>query len=277
MASTVTPKARAIWDEFTPSMDQRLPEWARRSNPIVRRHLGVHWKVLPLEMDLLVRILAAQIILLLLSIPLPIVLPLLFTMLPVSLVMLPFVFGAYGRVLLLVGNFTVRMTVDEQQNNTMALLRATPRPLAHILYSKAAAGVWRQIEDLGLIIMGTAILSLPVIGLQYATYWSFDNATLFSRLVLFVGILASILRLVVEPVMIAALAVAMGSIVPARTPALISLFGLGFFYFLLINLPRLLVLPLEMRMLVEFGLPIVLPLLISLGAFRVAEYMLRRD
>ena len=172
MESTVTTRPRApVWDEFTPSVDQRLPIWARRSNPIVRRHLGVHWKVLPLEMDLLVRILASQAVLLLVSIPIPIILPLLFTLLPVSLVMLPFVFVAYGRLLALVGNFTVLMMVDERHNNTLSLLRTTPLPLRHILYSKAAAGVWRQIEDLGLIIMGVAILTLPLVGLQYAAYW----------------------------------------------------------------------------------------------------------
>ncbi|PJF25046.1 MAG: hypothetical protein CUN53_14755, partial [Phototrophicales bacterium] len=28
------------------SMDRGLPEWARRSNPVVRRHLGAYWKTI---------------------------------------------------------------------------------------------------------------------------------------------------------------------------------------------------------------------------------------
>jgi hypothetical protein len=163
--STISSKP-SIWADFTPTIDEHLPQWARRSNPIVRRHLGVHWKVLPLEIELLVRLLGVQGGLLLVSIPLPIVLPLVFTLLPVALVMLPFVFLAYGRLLLYVGAFTVRMIIDEQQNNSLSLLRTTPISLRHILYSKASAGVWRQVEDLGLLVIAAALLTLPAIGLQ---------------------------------------------------------------------------------------------------------------
>lgn len=274
--SSTAPKA-PFWADFTPSIDRHLPDWARRSNPIVRRHLGPHWKVLPLETDLLIRVLLIQIGIVIASLPIPIILPLLFTLLPVALVMLPFIFFAYGRVLLGVGSFTVRMIVDEQHNNTMALLRATPMPLRHILYSKAAAGVWRQIEDLGLIVMGAALLTLPVIGLQYAAYWPFEEVSILSRLSLALGLLASVTRLFVEPMMVAACAIAVGTLVPARTAALISLVGLGFFYFLLINLPRLLPLTPGLRVLMEFVVPVALPLLVIALAFKIAENVLRAD
>lgn len=277
MQSTVSPPKTSFWGDFTPSVDRHLPAWARRSNPVVRRHLGIHWKVLPLEVDLLTRLLLIQIAVIAISIPVPILLPLLFTMLPVSLVLLPFVLLAYVRLLLQVGNFTVRMIVDEQNNNTLALLRTTPISLRHILYAKAAAGVWRTVEDLGLIIMGAALLTLPVIGLQYAAYWPLDEVNVISRVALALGLLTSVARLFVEPVMIAAFAILVGTIVPARTPALLSLAGLGFFYFLLINLPRLLIMAPELRMLLEFALPIALPVLLSLLAFRAAERVLRRD
>lgn len=277
MQSTVSPSKTPFWGDFTPSVDRHLPAWARRSNPVVRRHLGIHWKVLPLEVDLLTRVLLIQIAIIAISIPVPILLPLLFTMLPVSLVLLPFVLAAYARLLLQVGSFTVRMIVDEQNNNTLALLRTTPMSLRHILYSKAAAGVWRTVEDLGLIIMGAALLTLPVIGLQYAAYWPLDEVNVISRVALALGLLTSVARLFVEPVMIASFAIVVGTIVPSRTPALLSLAGLGFFYFLLINLPRALMMPPELRMLLEFVLPIVLPLVLSMVAFRLAETVLRRD
>lgn len=277
MQSTVSPSKTPFWGDFTPSVDRHLPAWARRSNPVVRRHLGIHWKVLPLEVDLLTRVLLIQIAIIAISIPVPILLPLLFTMLPVSLVLLPFVLAAYARLLLQVGSFTVRMIVDEQNNNTLALLRTTPMSLRHILYSKAAVGVWRTVEDLGLIIMGAALLTLPVIGLQYAAYWPLDEVNVISRVALALGLLTSVARLFVEPVMIASFAIVVGTIVPSRTPALLSLAGLGFFYFLLINLPRALMMPPELRMLLEFVLPIVLPLVLSMVAFRLAETVLRRD
>jgi hypothetical protein len=233
--------------------------------------------VLPLETSLLLRLLLIQGALILASLPLPIILPLIFTMLPVALVLLPFVFFAYGRILIQVGTFTTRMIVEEQHNNTLALLRTTPISLPHILYSKAAAGVWRQIEDLGLIIMGAAILTLPAIGLQYATYWPFDEISIISRITLAFGMLASLARLLLEPIMIAALAILVGATVPVRTPALVSLGGFGFFYFLLINLPRLLPLSLEMRLMVEFVLPVVLPVLVTLVAFRLAVAILKQE
>ncbi|MBZ0302058.1 MAG: hypothetical protein K8J31_20075 [Anaerolineae bacterium] len=277
MQSTISSKKAPFWAEFTPSIDRRLPIWARRSNPIVRRHLGVHWKVLPLEMDLLTRLMLAQFGLIAVSVVVPILLPLLFTVLPVALVLLPFLFLWYGRVLVGVGAFTVHMIVDEQHNHTMSLLRTTPMPLRHILYSKAAAGVWRQIEDLGLIVMGAVLLTLPVIGLQYAAYWPFEEASILSRLALGLGLVTCVVRLVVEPVMLAACAIAIGSIVPVRTPALLSLAGLGFFYFLLINLPRLLPLSPELRVLVEFVLPVLLPMVITVGAFKLAERVIRSD
>lgn len=274
--STISSK-RGIWKEFNPSFDRRLPAWARRSNPIVRRHLGIHWKVLPLESELLIRIVLVQVGLIAASLVIWHILPLLFTVLPVAMVLLPFAFFAYGRVLLNIGIYATRMIVDEQHNNTLALLRTTPITLPRILYSKAAASVWREIEDLSLIIIGAAILTLPVIGLQYATYWAFEELTLVSRAALVLGLVVSIVRLFIEPVMIAALAILVGSVVPVRTPALLSVAGISFFYFLLINLLRLLPMSPEMRVIVEFVLPVLLPLIITLGAFRLATFLLTRD
>lgn len=266
-----------IWKTHVPSLDRHLPQWARRSDPIVRRHLGIYWKILPLELDLLLRIYGVHAALILISIPLPIVLPLMFTLLPVSIVMLPFVAAAYGRILVQAGMFATRMMVDEQQNNTLALLRTTPMTLRHILFSKAAAAVWRQIEDLSLILVGTGLLSLPLIGLQYAAYWPLDESLAVSRLALLLGLAASMLRLIIEPFMIAALAILIGAGIPARIPAMTTLAVTGFFYFLIINLPRLLTLPPELRVLLETVLPLVLPLVVIWAAFRLAHYIIQRD
>ncbi len=275
--TTSTSNMIRLWQQHTPSLDRRLPGWARRSDPIVRRHLGIYWKMLPLEIDILLRIYLVQVGFILVSMVFPILLPLVFTLLPVSLTMLPFVFIAYGRTLICVGNFATRMIVDEKNHNTLALLMTTPLTLRHILYSKSAASVWRQIEDLSLIIMASALLSLPFIGLQYASYWSFDDFTILSRLSLVLGLGASLIRLIIEPFMVAALAMVVGAGVPSRVYASISLGVTCAFYFLFINLPRLLPLSAEMRVFVEFVLPVVMPLVITWGAFRLADAILRRD
>lgn len=277
MEQTTSTSIARTWKSYVPALDRHLPTWARRSNPIVRRHLGIYWKILPLEIDVLLRIYGVQAVIVLVSIPLPIVLPLMFTLLPVSLVMLPFLAVAYVRVLAHIGMFTTQMIVDEQRNNTLNLLMTTPISLRHILFSKAAAGVWRQVEDLSLILMGVGILSLPISGLQYAAYWPLDESLLVSRFTLLLALAVSILRVVLECFMVSALAIVIGAAVPARIPALTGLGVTGFFYFLLLNLPRVLDLPVEMRILVECILPIVLPLVVIWGSFQLAHGILRRD
>ena len=279
MEQTTTPATNParLWKTYVPTVDRHLPQWARRSDPIVRRHLGIYWKILPLEVDVLSRIYLVQVALIGVSVLIPIVLPLVFTLLPVSMVMLPFVAFAYARVLATIGLFTTRLMVEEQEHHTLALLRTTPISLRHILYSKAAAGVWRQIEDLSLILMGAALLSMPVIGLQYAMYWPLESELVISRIGLVLALGASLLRLVLEPFMIAALAIVIGAGVPSRVAAATSLGVAGAFYFGLINLPRLLTMPPELRILLETVLPVVLPLVIIAMSFRLALYILTRD
>ena len=266
-----------LWQQANVMVDRRLPLWARRSNPVIRRHLGGHWRALPLETDLLGRVLLIQFAFIGLSVFFPIGLMLMFAMLPVSLALLPFAFGMYGRMLINIGKFTVSTIVSEQFNNTFVLLRLTPMSLAHILYSKAAAGVWRYVEDFGLIVMAGALLSVPVLALQYAAYWSFDDMVLTSRLMLALGLITTTLRLLLEPIMVASLAVVVGIGVPWRAPALLSLAAIGFFYFLLINLLRLVPMSSDMHFLVEIVLPVALPAAIIFVSFRLAEHILRRD
>ena len=271
------PTPLRAWKDYTPAIDRHLPTWARRSDPIVRRHLGIYWKILPLETDLILRLYLFQVGLVAVSVFLPVLLPMMFIMLPVSLVLLPFLLFAYGRVLVYVGIFTTRMMVDEQRNNTLNLLRTTPLPLRHILFSKAAAGVWRQVEDMSLVLLGGVALFMPFIGLQYWSTWPFEDALIASRVVLVLGLAVALMRLILEPFMIAALAVLFGALVPQRTPALISLLAAGFFYFLLINMPRLLPLSPLLIIVVDFVLPVVLPLVVIWASFRLALYILRRD
>jgi hypothetical protein len=276
----ISPTPRSMvqaWKDYVPAVDRHLPVWARRTDPIVRRHLGIYWKMLPLDVTQLVRLYLLLVALVLVSAVLPVVLPLMFILLPVSLVMLPLALYSYARVLLATAAFTTRMIVDEQANNTLNLLRTTPLTLGHIVLSKAAAGVWRQIEDLSLLLVAVLLLTLPVIGLQYAAYFPYDDGTLGARLALIVGLAVSLVRLVLEPFMIAALAILMGALIPVRTTALVALGVTVFFYFLLVNFLRLMPLTPTTFVVVEFILPLALPLLIAGGALRLAVWALRQD
>ncbi len=258
-------------------MDRRLPLWARRTNPVIRRHLGGHWRALPLETDLLLRIVSIQLVFIAASLLIPGLFVLMFMVLPVSLVLLPFLFMMYVRMAANIGRFTAEMIVSEHASGSFELLRVTPISLRHILYSKAAAGVWRYVEDFGLIIVGGALLSLPVLSLVYAPFWTLEYDMLGSRLLVAAALLTSVLRLVLEPIMVASVAVLVGISVPWRAPALMSLLAMGFFYILLMNLPRLLPLSLEMHFVVDCVLPLAVPLLVIFGAFRLSEHLLRRD
>jgi broad-specificity NMP kinase len=70
---------RAVFDTAAPritsfevrEVDRSLPEWARRSNPIVRRHLGEYWKTMSLDLLLVLRIFIGNSVFVLLSLPLP--------------------------------------------------------------------------------------------------------------------------------------------------------------------------------------------------------------
>jgi hypothetical protein len=98
-----------------------------------------------------------------------------------------------------------------------------------------------------------------------------------ARLLMIVGLTVSLLRLVVEPPMIAALGVLMGALSRDRVPAMLATGALGFAYFVLINLPRLAPLPPGARLIVEVALPLLLPPLLTLAALWLARRVLERE
>lgn len=260
------------------TLDQHLPEWARRSNPIVRRHLGVFWKMMPMEIGPLVRIVGLQVGALLLSFPTPFVFELsmllMFTLIPVSISLMPLTLIFYSRVIFEIGYFGLKSIVDEIRNGTLQLLLTTPFTLPEIIASKVSAGVWRQVENLGIIIMTTSLLSMPLIAMQFSPAFPMDEQPYVLRLLLLTTYIASLLRMILEPFMVGMIGVMIGSVIPSRTPAGIALILLLFFYFLLINLPRLIPAPWFIRFLIEAVLPLTLPLLIIYFAFRVTVHIL---
>jgi hypothetical protein len=69
----------------------------------------------------------------------------------------------------------------------------------------------------------------------------------------------------------------MGSAVKLRTSAFVSTAGLAFFYFLLINLLRLVPMAWWLHLIVDSILPVVLPLIISYGAIKATIRLIKQD
>ena len=266
-----------IKQTFIPEIDRNLPSWARRTNPVVRRDLGAYWKTLTPDMMLVLRVYLIQVGLILVSFVFPVLFVLLMPTVTVTLVLLPVGLALYAQILYGVGAAAATSVAKERRNTTLDLLLLIPHPTMHTLFSKVAAAVWRQTENLSLVLMGAATVSLPLLIIQYDVFISFADDPLLMRIGLALSLGMSIVRVLIEPVMIGALGVLAGAAIPSRIPAIVTTVGVGGAYFLLINLARLAPLDTAGRLLVEIILPAVLPLLITALAFRAAAFLLTRD
>lgn len=259
-----------------PELDQRLPTWARRSNPIIRRQLGMYWKTILPEADVLVKLVLVQIALVALSLPWPFLFDLALPTITAALLLFPIALYLYAHILLAIGTAAALSVVDELRKETFDLVRATPISLPSILGSKIAASIWRQVENLSLLMTAVALLSMPLLISQYATQYPLDTHPLLARAAMALGLVVALVRLALEPFMIAALGQVAGATFPTRTTAIITTGFLGVFYFLLVNLARLIPLPWPLHFIVEFVLPVVLPLVITWAALRLTERLITR-
>lgn len=257
--------------------DQRLPGWARRSNPIVRRQLGMYWKTILPETDVLARLIGIQIILIVLTIPLPFLFDLALPTITAALLLMPIALYVHASLLFAIGAAAAMSVVDDVRGGTLDLVRSTPLSLISILGSKLAAAIWRQVENLSLLMIAVAVLSLPLLISQYAVLLPLDEYPLISRLAMILGLVVSVARLALEPPMIGAIGLMAGAGLPTRPAAVITTAFLGAAYFLLLNLARLIPMAWPLRFIVEFALPLALPALITYGALRLAHHLLTRD
>jgi hypothetical protein len=274
---TVDVRLLTFLEQRKRDLDRRLPEWARRSNPIVRRHLGIYWKTLLPEVKPLLTMYLVQVILIALSYPFPLLFDLAMPMITASIILLPLAIIIYGKLLIAISTSSAELIVDEQKKNTLSLLRVTPIPLKDILLSKMAASIWRQVEDIGLLLVAALAFSLPLLILQYASLWPLDQYPVVARIAMALGLAASLVRLLVEPVMVGAIGIMAGAVLPYRHWARASAGVLTLFYFLLINLPRRLPMGWEARIIIEIILPLILPVLVTWIAFHIGHYALTRD
>lgn len=230
-----------------------------------------------LDALLVLRIFIGNCIFVLLSLPMPFLLTLVMPTVMVSLVLLPIGFIMYAQSLLLIGTVAAVLVADERRNRSLDLLRACPRPLQQVIYSKIAAAVWRQLENLSLIITAAALLSLPLLVIQYDMLISMSQQAILMRLALVLALAASVIRIFLEVVLIGSIGALVGAATPLRAPAILTTTLLTGAYFALINLVRLLDVELAMRLFIEIALPLLLPLLLIPICLRLTVYLLTRD
>lgn len=258
-------------------IDRQLPEWARRSNPIVRRQLGVFWKQMTIDFAAIGRLYLLNAALVGLSLLIPFLLMLLMPATVVSFVALPLLWALYALSLGRIAASAAASMADERAKGSLDLLRVCPRPLREILFSKAAASVWRQIENLGLILTGVALLSLPVLVIQYDWLFPAVEQPVLMRVAMLMGLAAAIVRIPLETALIASIGVAAGCFTRHRIAAMLAALLLGTAYFGLINLVRLLAVSPLARLLLDTLLPVAAPIPLILLAYRVAQWRIERE
>jgi hypothetical protein len=258
-------------------IDRRLPEWARRSNPIVRRQLGVFWKLMIIDFDLIGRWYLFNAALVGLSLLIPFLFMLLMPAAVVSLVALPALLVLYALSLGRIATAAAASMADERAKGSLDLLRVCPRPLREILFSKAAASVWRQVENLGLVLTGVAALSLPVLVIQYDWLFPSMEQPLAMRAAMLLALAAALVRIPLETALIASIGVAAGCFTRHRIAAMLAAVLLGAAYFGFINLARLLAVEPVVRLMLDTLLPVFAPLPLILLAYWVAQRRIERE
>jgi hypothetical protein len=210
-----------------------LPYWARATNPIVRLHLGLYWRTLPPEIEPILYITGGWVIALLMGIILPFITDLATMLIVVSVMVIPLAMLFYVRALFSIAAKSAATMSDEMRNKTMHLLMATPMSLDQILLGKVAAAIWRNMDDLILIVQGAALFGPPLIIMHYASLFPLFEFGIVSYPLIIGMLLVALGRLILEPVMFGMIGVGIGAFVPYRSTAMTASVALVAFYFLL--------------------------------------------
>lgn len=255
------------------SAQQRLPYWARSTNPIVRRHLGLYWRTVPPQYEPFLMIFGIWVVLMGLGILFEGVFGVIMLSFIASMLVIPVALFFYGRVLLRVTRSTTRYMQAEMKNNTFRLLRTTPMSLPQIFLGKIAAGLWERMDDWVMSAHLALAFSAPILFGMYSELW---GEGLMAPALTLLGLVVLMARMILEPLMLGVTSVFVGLVVPGRSRAVTTSVVLGAFYFLLLNLtanlpfvrgtelPDGTLLPPNQTLILlfDFALPVLLPLLI---------------
>lgn len=260
-----------------PNVDESLPVWARRSNPIIRRQLGAHWRVFPPQPRPLLKWFAFFSVFVLLTIPYPFLFLFILTMLLAVAMLVPGVAYVYVKALSNIVSDATHAVVGEFQNDTFTLLRTTPFSGREIVLSKITAAIWRRMSDLDLTMSMAAVMGAPPFMLFYLYLWPPEEQQGIAQLLTIASYGSFIVRLPLEMFMVSTLAAMIGAMTRLRSSAYSATLALVFFYFLLLNLARFVEMSWQMQLFVDAILPIILPIVISFGAFTLACRTVTQD
>ena len=252
-------------------LDQNLPVWARRSNPVVRRELGQYWKRLFPDLNLLARVLVVE-ALVMMFVPLSLLMTMTLPVMVVSVVAVPVALVLYGRVVVTMIHAAAGAMVDAHNNHTLDLLRVSLVPLDHIILGKVAASLWRCMEDIDLILLAAAVAGMPILTIYHFGPLRAEEVTLGIRVLAAAGIFVLPVRLMLEPFMLASVAVAVGTVSPTRAGAVVVTVAFAVFYVVLGLLPYLMRWPGNLFVLGGMVLPLVMAVVLATVAIRFAVW-----
>ncbi len=244
-------------------IDRGLPTWARRSHPIVRRHLGMFWRVLPPQIDIVARNALVFALVVLLTIAIPFLYTVLLPLSLLSLAILPFALIFYARALYDLATDSSRAMVREIEGNTLPLLLVTPIETRDVLLSKIAGTLWRQSDSMSLLMNIVLYSQLPGVMVIYINIYPQESFGVLTQIITVLVYLASIARIPLEMFMVTAIGQYIGLTTRGRSAATASTIGLLVFYFAMLNAMRFLPLSPVGDILVNAVLPLTLPPLVS--------------
>jgi hypothetical protein len=279
MASTHTPTRKpSISQTITQRdviIDQNLPPWARRSNPVVRRELGVFWKRLFPNLNRLVRLLGIQAAFVLLM-PLGFLITFTLPVAVISIVIVPVALVLYARVIVSVAHGTSWAMVAARNFHTMDLLRVSLLSLREIILGKIAANLWKRMEDIDTILLGVLLCGMPTLAAYHIAPLRIEEVTIGIRLLVILGMFVLPVRLLVEPFMAGALAVALGSVLPTRSGTVVTTLALMVFYYVCVLVPFLFRPDTVWVILLGVVIPLLLPVTVSVMAVWFAGRQIKR-
>jgi hypothetical protein len=273
------------------NVQERLPYWARSSNPIVRRHLGLYWRTVPPELQPFGSIFLVWVVVMVSGILLPALFG--FTMISflASIMIVPFALAVYAHILWTISTEASSYMQQEFANDTFQLLRATPMSLTQIFLGKVSAAIWRRMDDLVMVAQLLLAFSPPILFYIYAQIWPTDEyGIVITPLMTLLATAVVLARVVLEPMMIGVMSIFIGIVVEGKGRAISAATVLGVFYFLLLNLLTQLpsvrgfettdgIVPPNFLLVIltDFVLPVALPLILIFGLLKFSAYLVTKD
>jgi hypothetical protein len=270
---------------------ERLPYWARSTNPIVRRHLGLYWRTVPPELEPFTMIFMVWVVVMVIGT----IIPSLFSMIMISflasIMVIPFAALYYANILINIAIEAAKSMQQEFANDTFDLLQATPMSLVQIFLGKVSAAMWRRMDDLIMIAQLAFAFSPPLLFTLYVPLGNGEGfGGILPPILTLFGMLVVLFRIFAEPLMIGVISVFIGIVVPGRGRAITSAVVISTFYFILLNLLSYLpvvrgletareTIPANTGLIIitDLILPVVLPIIIIMGLLKLSAHWVTRD